>query len=162
MCKSYKLNSSVRMGLGIAFLIGEFGNFDALVVLLELPVALSVENEHVVVVLVERLSVRHSEEVDSKFFAVVIEQSFHFEAKIRGALIENSEHGFMVEKSGHSDCLFFATSQRIVPISSLVESLRFISQIVHLDFLEQLFQIVVVHSSFGQISRRVRVNDLVS
>ena len=68
--------------------------------------SVSVKIDLIVMEFEDTTTMRHSEKGYFKFFRLVIELSFNVHTDCTCALIQNSEHGFMIEEPCHSDSLF--------------------------------------------------------
>lgn len=77
--------------------------------LLSEETSVSVEDNLVIVELEESAAMGYCEKSNLKFFCFVVELGLDIHADSAGALVENSEHGSMVEKTSHRHTLLLTS-----------------------------------------------------
>lgn len=84
--------------------------------LLSEEASVSVKEDLVIVELEERAAMGDCEESNIEFFCFVVQLCLDVHADSAGALIQNSEHGLMVEKTSHCHTLLLTSRKDISPV----------------------------------------------
>lgn len=129
--------------------------------ILKFVASISIESNHVFVVLEKWASVGHCEQSDLKLFGLVVQFGLDIHTYGAGALVQDGEERFVVEKSGHGDSLFLSAWKHVVPVINRVESSFSALNVVKPDSHKEFPQVVIVDIFLGHFRLRVGINDLV-
>eukprot|EP01137_Pigoraptor_chileana_P007978 Opistho-2@54248 len=154
----WRVSQSVRTTCSGSKLVIRIRGIDALEFVLTAPVKL----EGVIMVLPQRLAVRHSEECDAYLTTARIHEALHIDADGTRALIENCKLRPVVEEAGHRYALLLSARQNVHPVLHRVESTLALHEIAEMHLLEVFLQLVIGDSTLAPLIIRVRVCDLIA
>mmetsp|Transcript_8929 Transcript_8929/g.17256 ORF Transcript_8929/g.17256 Transcript_8929/m.17256 type:complete len:214 (+) Transcript_8929:3545-4186(+) len=124
--------------------------------------ALSVELDHVVMVVCKRDALTHCDECDALLLEVFVNVSFCLDADRTRALIQDCVLRAVVQQTSQGDSLLLPSAERVIPFFFFVHASSLICEVWQVDSRKQVNQVLVIIAFLQHFSLGIRVNNLVT